>query len=563
MARMYPIRPRLGTKSQAELKLYQAFQEALPDDYVAFHSVAWLARDPRSGAKDGEADFVVAHPTRGVLIVEVKGGRITYDGATGNWYSNEHRIQDPFEQARGNKHSLLAKLRDLPYWRNRWLTIGHAVAFPDVVVKQDLRLDAPQDIILDASDLLTLHRWIDSAFDYYSARDAEAGAPGPGGIEELIRLLSPSWELRSPLALEFAGEAETILHLTEEQFHVLDVLSERRRVAISGCAGSGKTTMALEQARRLGSQGFRVLMTCFNVHLANYLRSDVTLPDTVDVMHFHDLCTRMASLAGLSAQRPSDPDAMRRWYDTTLPELLLEASSRCGTRYDAIIVDEGQDFLADWWLPLMYLLSDPDHGIFYVFHDDNQNLYKTDSILPGEMERYTLRHNLRNTQRIHQSFIPFYHSPVVPTADGPEGRAPSIAYYSSEDELKQGLRKALHRLVSEEDVPTEDIVVLTPRSHTASALWHWPSLGNLRLTDQWPPAHNEIYCTTVHRFKGLESPVVILAELYPSHNQDVEALLYVGCSRARNHLIVFAESGLPAEIRNRLLSMRLDATSKE
>jgi hypothetical protein len=172
---MYPARPRVETKSQAELKLYHAFQEALPDDYVVFHSVAWLARDPRSGAQDGEADFVVAHPARGVLVVEVKGGRIIYDGATGRWYSNEHSIQDPFEQARGNKHSLLAKLKDLPYWRNRWLTIGHAVAFPDVVVKHDLRLDAPQEIILDARDLMALRSWLDAAFAYYTLKDSDRG----------------------------------------------------------------------------------------------------------------------------------------------------------------------------------------------------------------------------------------------------------------------------------------------------------------------------------------------------------------------------------------------------
>ena len=88
-----------------------------------------------------------------MLVIEVKGGRITYDGGAGQWHSNEFSIKDPFEQARGNKYSLLAKLKDLPYWRERWLTIGHAVAFPDVVVNHDLRLDAPQAIILDANDL--------------------------------------------------------------------------------------------------------------------------------------------------------------------------------------------------------------------------------------------------------------------------------------------------------------------------------------------------------------------------------------------------------------------------
>ena len=131
MARMYPARIRDATKSQAERKLYDVLREGLPNDYAVFHSVAWLARDPRSGAQDGEADFVVAHPTRGVLVIEVKGGRILYDGALGQWYSGPYAIQDPFEQARGNKYSLLAKVKDLPYWRNRWSWSARPEALSD------------------------------------------------------------------------------------------------------------------------------------------------------------------------------------------------------------------------------------------------------------------------------------------------------------------------------------------------------------------------------------------------------------------------------------------------
>jgi len=551
VARMYPARPRVETKSQAELKLYHAFREALPDDYVVFHSVAWLACDPRSGAQDGEADFVVAHPARGVLVLEVKRGRITYDGTAGRWYSNEHSIQDPFEQARGNKHSLLAKLKDLSYWRNRWLTIGHAVAFPDVVVKRDLRLDAPQEIILDARDLMALRSWLDAAFAYYAARDAQAGGSGQGGVDELIRLLSPSWELRSPLGVEFAGEREAIIRLTEEQFNLLDFLSDHRRVAISGCAGSGKTTLAAEQARRLGQQGFHILLTCFNRHLADYLRSDETLPRNVDVSHFHGLCIKSADRARLGAKLHHE-EGTKTWYEQTLPDLLLEAVDATGPQYDAVVVDEGQDFLAHWWVPLLCTLRDGDRGILYTFYDDNQNIYGTDAELPAGLEDYTLTVNCRNTQHIHRTFLPFYRAKRLPSAKGPEGRQPEVTFYASEQALRQELRSALHRLVSEEDVPAEDIVVLTPRAHEKSVLWRWPNLGNLRLTDRWPPGPNEIYGTSVYLFKGLESPVVILAEVYPSAHQDMEAVLYVGCSRARHHLIVLAEDGLPADIRSRL-----------
>jgi hypothetical protein len=287
---MYPDRVKVDTKSPAERKLYETLREGLPGEYVVFHGVAWLVRNPRGGARDGEADFVIAHPERGILVLEVKGGVIRYDGATNEWFSGNYAVKDPFEQAKGNKYSLLDKLHDLPYWGNRWLTLGHAVAFPDVTVKTDLRLDAPQAIIMDAFDLDRVQPWVDAALDYWRQTDERTGAPGREGIEELIRLLSPSWELRTPLAVEFAAEEDAIIRLTEEQFDDLSLLTFQRRVAISGCAGSGKTTLALERACQLGREGFRVLLTCFNRHVADYLSSQENLPPAVDVQSFHSMC---------------------------------------------------------------------------------------------------------------------------------------------------------------------------------------------------------------------------------------------------------------------------------
>lgn len=546
MARIYPDRAGalIKIQSPAERKLYELLRDDLPSDYVVFHSVAWLARDLRSGAQDGETDFIVAHPERGVLVLEVKGGRINYDGPTNQWYSGVNAIKDPFEQARRNKHSLLAKLKDLPYWRERWLTIGHAVAFPDVVVKHDLRLDAPQTIILDANDLSDLRSWVEDVLSFYRARDAQVGSVGQAGIDELVHLLSPSRELRAPLAVEFVDEEREIIRLTAEQFDLLDFLGNRRRVVVNGCAGSGKTTMSVEQAKRLAQQGFRVLLTCFNRNLAEYIRSDDSLPKGVDVRHFHGLCTSMANRAGLSSKLQQG-QGTQNWYDRTLPDLLLEAVDLVGSQYDAIVVDEGQDIQTHWWVPLQYLLADPASGVFYVFRDDNQNIYQTATELPDGMEPFWLRNNVRNTQHIHRAVLAFYRSPKTPTAKGPTGRPPEILFYDDEPALKQHLRQALHRLTVQEGIGSKDIVLLTPRTRERSALWRFGALGNFRLTDHWPPGPNEIYCTSVYLFKGLESPVVIIAEVYPSTNQDMDAVLYVGCSRARNHLVVLADAALP------------------
>ena len=80
MARMFPERVDPGTPL-SERKVFEAF-ERLDDDWLVFHSVAWQGR--RHGRQgDGEADFVIAHPAKGITIVEVKGGAISI--VDGRW----------------------------------------------------------------------------------------------------------------------------------------------------------------------------------------------------------------------------------------------------------------------------------------------------------------------------------------------------------------------------------------------------------------------------------------------------------------------------------------------
>lgn len=550
MARMIPKKPHPETKSRAELRLFAEWERQLPGDYTVFHSVSWQLRDKRSGALDGETDFLVVHPDYGILIVEVKGGHIRYDGRQDQWYSNEERIKDPFKQGRTNKYSLLEKLRELPYWRDRWITIGYAAAFPDVSVKGDLRLDAPRELILDASDMNELAAWVEQALRYLSGRRPEDSPVSRGGVEELVKTLSPSVDLPPLLSIEIETEAQEQERLTREQFVLLDFLGRHRRVAISGCAGSGKTTLAYEKARRLAEQNFKVLLTCFNVALAEWLRldSEESRPANLDIVNFHRLADDLVQQAGLPAGSYTS-----EYFEKILPERLMEAADRLGSQYDAIIVDEGQDFADTWWVPLQCLLHDPDQGILYVFFDDNQNIYHESKQIPLEAAPFPLTQNCRNTLNIHRQVLQFYHSDVTPSAGGPNGRPVERYTYADAAELKRHLRQVLHRLTVEEQVPAWDIVLLSPKRRERSQLWQFGALGNLRLVDQPTGASGEIFCTTVHKFKGLESPIVILAEIDNEQAWHMGMILYVGCSRARNHLILLTSADLSDKVTSHLL----------
>jgi len=556
---MIPSQLRTDTKSRAEQVLYTALQHQLPDDVVVFHHVPWQVRDLRSGARDGEADFIVADPNRGFLIVEVKGGSVRYDGAMRQWYSGRYAIDDPFEQATSCKYSLLSLLKEQSYWRNRYVRMAHAVAFPDVVVAHTkLRTDAPREIVLDSTQIHELNQWVHDVFEYWNGQERRADPPGAEGLRQLINLISPTIHLRPLLGVTITEEEQELVRATEEQFYILDLLGHQRQLAVLGCAGSGKTLIAVEKARRLCAQGFRVLLTCFNRNLAEFLQASLGDSPQLIIKHFHGLCADLAQEAGL--WRSSSMALSTDFFIQKCPEQLVEAANILNWHVDAVVVDEGQDFREEWWLALRYLLTDPDNGIFYVFFDDHQNLYSGGGV-PLEVAPVVLRKNCRNTRAIHEYVNTYYRSDHTTTAIGPAGRAVEVLKYQTEGDLKRLLRKLIHHLVREEQVDPQDIVILTPRAANRSALQHMGMLGEFSLTDT-PGGSGEIFWTNIYQFKGLESPIVLLVEIDAEvRSRDLaevtidteaqlassrivltpEMLMYVGTSRARHHLIVVAQ----------------------
>lgn len=543
MAHLYPERLPESTLQDparsAERRVYHALS-SLPDPYTVFYSVAWLSRT-FSNAQDGEADFVIVHPDKGLLVLEVKGGGIAYDAARGEWTSTDrngavHTIKDPAEQARTGKHTLHRSLKAMPGWKDRWLTLGHAVIFPDVDAgQQSLRLDLPAQIVIDRSGLAQIDERVERAFAYFQGEDRRPGPFGEDRLRLVTGLLARSFQMRTPLGAELAYEDERIIELTEQQMSILNFLANHRRAAIQGCAGSGKTMLAVEKARRLAEQGFDVLLTCFNVALAQHLA--IAMPPNVTVLHFHGLCEALIQEAGVRAIPPQDPNL---YYNEFLPNRLLDAIEELGSQYDAIVVDEGQDFLEEWWLGLSALLHDDKEGIFYIFFDDNQNLYRNTDRLPGLIDQapYPLTENCRNTTGIHRLVAQFHPQGASIRCRAPQGREPEWIAYDSDVGMLKGLQQRLHYLINEEGIASSDLVVLTPKAEDRSKLSEGLGLGNFRLTRKEPARPTDIAVRTIHAFKGLDRRVVILAEVDPWASRELATVLYVGCSRARTHLLI-------------------------
>jgi hypothetical protein len=565
----------------AERLVVARIRAVLEPDVLVLDSVQWLVRD-HGAVRNGEADVVIADAARGILVLEVKAGEIRRD-RNGTWHAGPHRLErSPFDQARDNRYALLKKLHELPDWPADLKPIsGHAVAFPDVDLDTMrgrlglLGLDADTELIADQSAFVDsdagraeLRRFIDRAFEAWG-HNANERAPGEAVIDLLRAVEGEPFEIHSMLRNELVEGEREVVQLTAGQLRVLNQLRNVRRASIIGGAGTGKTILAAEKARRLAGEGYRTLFVCFNAPLAQVLAEELesTARDTglLDVKTFHQLCEDLGREADVLADRP-DP-ITQDWWDRTLPRALDDAIERLGPRYHAVVIDEGQDFTADWLASLQELLIDGADDVLYVFHDSAQAIFREDVVGQLGLTEFPIDMNCRNAAPIHALVARFAEGGLAPEPWRTDGRPPELIPAEDGAANVEALRGVLHRLraVDGEGVNPWDIAVLTGAKLDESAVWGVPGhrygnevLGNAAVDDAGhhlgraahlvPPLPDDvILCETIRRFKGLERPVVVLVELR-ADDPKLDRMLYVGASRARQHLVVIA----PAAVLERL-----------
>ena len=239
--------------------------------------------------------------------------------------------------------------------------------------------------------------------------------------------------------------------------------------------------LAAEKARRLAREGYETLLVCFNQPLARLLVEETAevarTSGHLTVSTFHQLCEDLAREAGTLPKKPNP--VTREWWDETLPEALDEAVEELGPKFHAIVIDEGQDFDADWLLSLEALLSDPKDDVLYVFHDPAQAIYRDDAVadlgLPTSID---LDENCRNPGPIHD--FAMGHAPDAPetVALREEGRAVEVIEAEAGAPTLDALRRVLHRLRVDEGVRPWEIAVLVGGSLEDSAVWKERRFGN-------------------------------------------------------------------------------------
>lgn len=545
---------------KSERDVARSLVERLPNDCTVYHSYPWLRLErhefnPNNQIlQEGEADFLIIWPDRGVLVLEVKGGTIQFDDHEMQWYSKDyygrtHKIKDPFKQASKNLHAIEGIVKKKAF-SNQPLPFayGYAVCFPDLVYKGGMAPGSDPNIVIDLSDFLTSTSFSDAVANALNKWNRLGKAnPISKDTKQLIeRAISPEFKLVALMSRQIANQEEQLVRLTDEQYRVLDFCRHNKRVAIEGVAGSGKTLLALSQARYYAEQGRSTLLLCFNKHLARWMCESIPeqYGELIKVYHFHGLVAELCSRSG----QPFNPSSNKNFWSAEAAELLPNALAVLPDfRFDAVVVDEAQDFVEDWWLVLDELNSEGEKGDLFVFYDPRQVLFQPRECIPEMSFGGHLPTNCRNTCEISSTCAGIIDEEIKTHPMAPQGEKVETVTNPSALMLGQSVEARLKDLLLNQGLEPSQIAVLSPYRQP-EPLKKLSRINKLPLADDldaWR-AGQCILSTTIRSFKGLEADVVflLLKESPKSGSVFTTADYYVACSRAKHLLLVYSQQDI-------------------
>lgn len=530
-----PENPRFASSS--ERHVYQALFEQLHDGDVVV-----AGQRVTDHLKDHEIDFVVAIEGAGIICIEVKGGEVWHDGA--GWHQmrggKKCRIE-PVRQAREACYALRDYIEHDPRWTQGRLRWDHIVALPHTELPDDFELaDCPRWKVVDRNNLPQLA----SRLRYVLVRQ-ELDRPllTAEGIDQFRSVLGGrGLPQRDVVARALANDSAADA-LTEQQAVILEAIRLLNRVQVRGSAGSGKTYLAVEQARRLASEGKRVALLCYSHGLASYLRRITGTwqrrQKPAYVGEFHSLGVAWGAPDG-----PTHSGESVRFWEEQLPQQMLELAQHLddGQRFDAVVVDEAQDFADAWWDPVLASLRDEEEGGLFVFSDEGQRVFDRQGTPPVPLVPLVLDRNLRNTRQIASTFQPLVDHPIrYLGADGPEVHFVPCSRADAAETGDDQVEKLL-----DDGWRPEDVALLTTGSRHPEQISRQEQ-GNAAYWDSFWDA-DQVFYGHVLGFKGLERRAVVLVVDAAGPVERARERLYVGMSRARDQLVVCGDRDFIATV---------------
>jgi Nuclease-related domain/AAA domain len=525
-----------GTASEGEINLYRKLQESKHGgNWTAIHSLNIF---PRSGPTQTEADFVILAPGLGILVVEVKAHR-QIELRNGIWYLTGKRAnRSPVVQANKAVFFLLEYLKergietkDIPVSFVVWFTNIPKGSIPDSIEVNPAGFLGAEDMNKDVA--LVLENILKINAEHLGRKLAEQTAPAKL-LEQVLKILRPNFEVAmKPKALE--NEVEKWLETAlEEQIQLVRMLEFAPSVLVEGIAGTGKTHIALHEAKQAHLRGERTLFICYNKLLAKYLRAALIDFPLVTVTTIHKL---FLTITGLNV--PADAD--QTWWQSDLPSSALDqlADSEYFAAFDTLIVDEAQDVALPAYLQVLDLLlvSGLSRSKLRLFGDfQNQGIY-----IPGTQAIENLKTsvsnllltpkldvNCRNSRNLGTEIMVFLDEPNAYSGYRRKDDSPGMRIYMPESNAKiphfvaEEMRQLLKTFT-----PEQIVILSSSRQELANLAKSIPG----KLCSIANPAAGAVRFGTIQEFKGLEALAVLLVEFDGTVSPSWQTF-YIGATRS-------------------------------
>lgn len=524
MATMIPDIPKeFDTRSHEGIMFDELNQ--LPEEYYVFHSFE-IVTIKNNQILESETDFVIFHPQKGLICLEAKAGQVKYDN--GYWQYGSGKVMKhngPYIQAKRNKWNLRDYMIEhgLEYECNNCKKL-HAVWFPDVPEINFKGANLPGEgdirITLTSDSFGHIQECIDNIFSFEGQDRCITNLSEKSVQKMLERVLAPSFNLISLHQIEQERNKNVFKRMLREQVALLNYLEEQNNAIINGLAGTGKTIMAVEKARRHSENGEKVLFLCYNTFLNEHLRDTYTYPH---VSYY--------TVAGLSQKMCEKVDYK------ALQEKLMQMFLEGTFPYQHVIIDEGQDFGKEEIdeVEIIELLrenaidNEERNGTFYLFYDKNQMVQskKVPKYIEDADCKLTLYRNCRNTENIALTSLRLLGSDKVPKLypDAVIGDLPEIGFCVTKEDVVELLNAEIDKYIDE---GYNNITILTCKTEERSII------ADYCKDSKYNYKRGYVKFTTCRKFKGLESDVIIVIDIDKDAFADEgEQLMYVGTSRAR------------------------------
>jgi len=483
-------------------------------------------------AGDVEIDFVILMPDAGVAVIEVKGGTVTY--ANGSWFqTGKDGTQEifPTRQALKGWHAFRRYVERQPAWSRGVLRGDWFLAFPQTpVASHDMGPEGRRETIFAQGEEAEA---VSRIWDILT-RPQSLPIPADGWVEQIVELIQGKND--EPLSVEqrVTRRLQDLHEMTKTQASLVTSWRRNSRLDVAGGAGTGKTWLAMEQARMWATEGKKTAFLTYTKGVAEMVKRVIgEVPE-------RERPAYVGTLHALGYQWGVKPTPVgltdQRYWDQELPETYAAVAKSLpeSERFDAFVVDEAQDFADSWWEVIWAAAKDHEQMHLAVFYDDSQAVFHERHGRPSaQMAAFDLDTNYRNSRQVVETFAPLCDRKM--NVEGGDG-LPTRLVFADPESVLEAADDAVMQLTHEEGWLPEHVALLTTKSRHPVHAERQDADRDAYWEGLW--ATDDVFYCTVSGFKGLERPAVVVAVDGFHHGIEAKDVLYTALSRATECVVV-------------------------